>query len=341
MVNYPSDCIQHRKGDVVLVKYPSVKKHDPAYSSFRSSLFYKDELVAVSPVKSISYETFSSKYSLPNCRVEEFIEGTMINVWYGNNVWNIATRSVIDALCTFESDKTFSEMFYECMRMNPIELHADYCYSLVMQHPENKIITPVDSMSLYVVGRYKMVDGVAVECYEPGPHTPRTFDVSSYEEAEALAQNVLGKGLMLKCNGERCKIKRRAYYELEVLKGNSPFHYRYLCMRNTPELVHFLNAFPWYTSESVVLEKEIQSLSEAMYQDYVLYYIRKQRMPVGYPYKKMMYDIHGVYLAIRPTRMSLARVSALIQQLHASQLTKLLRERKTPRTSLSPHGMIL
>lgn len=340
MDNYPSDCIQQRKGDVLLVKYPPAKKHDPAYSTFRSKVFYKDELVAVSPVKSIPYDTFSTKYTIQECRVEEFVEGTMINVWYGNNKWNIATRSVIDAMCTFESDKTFSEMFYECMALNPIDFQSGYCYSLVMQHPDNNIVTPVD-MKLYVVGRYKIVEGTAVECYEVCPHSPRTFSVSSYAEAEALAQNTLGKGLMLTCHGERAKIKRSTYYELETLKGNSTFQYRYLSIRNTPEMAHFLNAFPWYTSEAVLLENNLHKLSTAMYKDYVSYYIRKHPMPPGYPYKKIMYDIHGIYLSIRPTRVSFSHVSSLIQRLHPSQLTRLLREQKTPRTTPTPPGMIL
>jgi hypothetical protein len=332
---YPADCIQNRKGDLLLVKYPPSKKNDPAYSKFRSVVFDQDSLVSVSPSKSISYEVFKQKYSLPECRVEEFVEGTMINAWYRNDKWNISTRTILDATCYFESTKSFADMFHECMNNNPIELNSEYCYSLVMQHPDNVIITPVTEMKLIVVGRYKIVDGVAVEY----PVTP-TIQVQTYEEAEALAQTVAGKGLMLKCNGERAKIKRTAYYELEQLKGNSPFHHKYLFIRNTPEAILFLNTFPWYSSQAVTIENQIHQLSNMLYDSYVLYYIRKQTMPAGFQYKKMLYDIHSEYKTTR-VRMTQKKVNSMVNQLHPYQLTTLLRLWKTAPITPSPPGMIL
>ena len=336
MNNYPADCIQNRKGDFLLVKYPPSKKNDPAYSKFRSVVFDKDSLVSVSPSKSISYEVFKQKYPLSECSVEEFVEGTMINAWYGNHQWNISTRSILDATCYFESTKSFAEMFYECMNNTPIELNSNYCYSLVMQHPENIIITPFTEMKLIVVGRYKIVDGVAIEC----PDYP-TLQVQSYEEAEALAQTVAGKGLMLKCNGERAKIKRTAYYELEKIKGNSPFQHTYLFIRNTPEAILFLTTFPWYSSQAVTIENDIQQLSKVFYNAYVMYYIRKQPMPVGFPYKKMLYEIHVEYKMMRPARMTQKKVNFMVNQLHPYQLTALLRVWKTAPITPSPPGMIL
>lgn len=333
---YPADCIQHRNGDVLLVKYPPSKKNDPEYSKFRSVVFDKDSLVSVSPSKSIPYEVFKQKYPLSECRVEEFVEGTMINAWYRNDKWNISTRTILNATCYFESTKSFAEMFYECMNNNPIELNSEYCYSLVMQHPENVIITPFKKMKLIVVGRYKIVDGVAVEY----PDTP-TLSVQSYEEAEALAQTVAGKGLMLKCNGERAKIKRTTYYELEQIKGNSPFQHKYLFIRNTPDAVLFLDTFPWYSSQAVTIENQIYKLSKMLYEAYVMYYIRKQPMPVGFQYKKMLYDIHFEYKMMRPARMTEKKVSSMVNQLHPYQITTLLRLWKTAPIVPSPPGMIL
>lgn len=337
---YPGDCIQSRKNDHVLVKYPPSKKNDPAYAKFRSVVYCNGVLVCTSPSKSVSYTHFRNNHPIESCVLEEFVEGTMINVWYGNNKWNIATRSVLDATCTFESDKTFADMFYECMTNNPIELDGQYCYSLVMQHPENRIISPVDSMKLYVVGRYQINNGVAVECPE-SVHSPPKYTVQSYEEAEALAQTVGGKGLMLKCNGERTKIKRTRYYELEQLKGNSPFQYTYLCMRNTPATTLFFNDFPWYTSEGVRIENEITESVNTLYNLYVTHYIRKERMPDVFPYKKCLWEIHSIYREIRPARITLPIVHDYVNRLQPRHLTLLLRAGRTAQTSPSPLGMIL
>lgn len=335
---FPSDCIQHQKGDVLLVKYPPSKKHDPAYSFFRSVVYHQNQLVCVSPSKSIPYSTFHEKYPIEECCVEEFIEGTMINLWYGDK-WNLSTRSILDATCTFESDKTFSEMFDECMEEDPLDLSSEYCYSVVMQHPENIIITPITCKRLYIVGKYRIVDGVVQEC-ELTKHSPKQFHVKSYEEAEALAQTVEGKGLMIKCKGERAKIKRTLYYEREAIKGNSPFRFLYLCMRNTPELVHFLKEFPWYTTEAANIETTILQVIQTLYTSYVTYYIRKQLMPPTFPHKKMLCQIHSIYLNIRPSRITHAIVSTFVNQLHVFQLTTLLRVWRTAHTTPSPPDMI-
>lgn len=338
---YPEDCIQSRKGDVVLVKYPPSKKNDPLYSKFRSTVYCNGVLVGVSPSKSVSYTYFRNNYPIESCVLEEFVEGTMINLWYGNNKWNISTRSVIDATCTFESDKTFSEMFYECMTNDPIELDSAYCYSLVMQHPENRIITPFDQMKLYVVGRYQIVNGVAVEC-PASVHSPPQYNVQSYEEAEALAQTVPGKGLMLKCNGERTKIKRTHYYELEHRKGNESFLYTYLCVRQRlPDRNLFFADFPWYAADGIRIESDLIQLIQTLYTAYVSYYIRKQPMPPHFPYKKSLYEIHSIYLQIRPIRITKMNVNAYVNQLHPRQLTYLLRSERIARTTPPPPGMIL
>jgi hypothetical protein len=336
---YPEDCIQSRKGDVVLVKYPPSKKNDPAYAKFRSAVFCNGVLVGASPSKSVSYTYFRNTYPIESCVLEEFVEGTMINVWYGNNTWNIATRSVIDATCTFESDKTFSEMFYECMTNDPLELDTAYCYSVVMQHPENKIVTPVDAMKLYIVGQYQIVNGVAVECPDVS-HSPTRYTVASYEEAEALAQTVGGKGLMLKCNGERSKIKRTQYYDLEHRKGNESFLYTYLSVRNrNPDVTLFFADFPWYVSEGVQIETQVNQLIQTLYTSYVSYYIRKQQMPPHFPYKKSLCEIHAIYRQFR-LRITQANVHAYVNQLHPRQLTYLLRSERTARIVPSPPDTI-
>ena len=48
-----------------------------------------------------------------NVTIENFIDGTMINVFYYDGKWNIATRSRIGANCRWLGKKTFSEMFEE------------------------------------------------------------------------------------------------------------------------------------------------------------------------------------------------------------------------------------
>lgn len=326
MDTYPSDCIQNVHGEYTLVKYPPDKKHDPAYSAFRSVVYKNDVLVAVSPSKSIPYERFRETYHIRECIVEEFVEGTMINVWWENE-WKIATKSIIGAECTFESNRTFASMFYECLNNSEIDLNPTYCYSMVMQHPDNIIVTPVREMKLYIVGVYSIHSNKVVEILDR-KHSPPTYSFRFYIEAEEFAQTVQGKGLMLKFDGQRAKIKRTKYYEMESVKQNSTFDYRYLCVRTTPEKEVFVETFPFYNMNQV--ENDILASANVLYQTYVHCYIKKLADPKESLLKKYLRDIHMYYLNFRkPLRITKQNVQDYVQRLLPNQITLLLRVVKT------------
>jgi hypothetical protein len=68
---------------------------------YRSTIFLHNELVCFSPPKSLSFNSFCKKYpNLDNSiTIEEFVEGTMINVYYDNisKTWEIATKNNVGA----------------------------------------------------------------------------------------------------------------------------------------------------------------------------------------------------------------------------------------------------
>ena len=101
---------------------------------------------------------------------EDFIDGTMINLFY-NNVnknWEIATRSAIGGNNRFYDDYdnissnfgiqqyniSFKNLFYDTCKLinfNYYNLPQNYSYSFVIQHPFNRIVTPVSNPQLYLV----------------------------------------------------------------------------------------------------------------------------------------------------------------------------------------------
>ena len=277
-------------------------------------------------------------HPISECVVEEFLEGTMINTWYCQDKWHIATRSILGAECTFETDRTFASMFYECLNNSTIELNPKYCYSMVMQHPENRIVSVLEKR-LYIVGVYEIVGEVVQELPEQTEHSPSRYVLQSYEEAEAFAQTVGGKGLMLKCKGQRCKIKRATYYAQEMEKGNTSFHYRYLNVRTTQK-ESFLTTFPFYQEDARRVEQEIDDAIRVLYNTYVSVYIRKQFLSKEFSYKKFLYELHMIYVhTIRPGRMTSVRVRQYVNELPPNQLTILLRVLKTPRIELPTPDM--
>ena len=74
---------------------------------YRSIIFRNNKLLVFSPPKSVDYEYFENKYkNLDDCWLEDFIDGTMINLFYDttNNCWEIATKSNIGGNNLFFKD---------------------------------------------------------------------------------------------------------------------------------------------------------------------------------------------------------------------------------------------
>ena len=128
----------------------------PSYGLCRSVVVNAcNKVVAFAPPKSIVSEQFIQKYSETTTGVvaEEFIEGTMINVFWDGSVgvdggWEISTRNTVGATSSFYKGpraRTFREMFLEAAKENDLildNLEKDKCYSFVVQHPENRIVVP-------------------------------------------------------------------------------------------------------------------------------------------------------------------------------------------------------
>ena len=139
------------------------------YGLLRSVIISNGFILGFSPPKSISCENFIKKYPLKmdNIVAEEFIEGTMINVFYDpkyglNGCWQIATRNTVGGEISLYkwSDKTFNQMFLEsciCNNLHINTLNPKYCYSFIMQHPNNVNVVPFKNPQLYVVGMYEII----------------------------------------------------------------------------------------------------------------------------------------------------------------------------------------
>ena len=58
-------------------------------------------IICYSPPKSLVYEYFDQ--DVTKCYIEEFVEGTMINIFFNKSIddWDLTTRSNIGAKCIF------------------------------------------------------------------------------------------------------------------------------------------------------------------------------------------------------------------------------------------------
>jgi len=240
-----------------------------SYGLLRSVIVNSDDnVVSFAPPKSTSCEKFMMMYPQKTSSIiaEDFIEGTMINVFY-DSVWRIATRSTVDANVAFynvsnntststslseakEKSMTFSEMFFDACSANNFNitsLNPDFCYSFVLQHPNNRIVVPVKSPQLYLVEVYQIVNGesvvVNVHTHNVRSHGqwssttvlfPERYEFTSYSElidkfaSPNTPYHIMGIVIKNKDTNLRTKIRNPIYEEIRHLRGNqSKLQYQY------------------------------------------------------------------------------------------------------------------
>jgi hypothetical protein len=303
----------------------------------RSLIFLNGNLVSFSPPKSLSYDYFCSKYPTldENILIEEFIEGTMINVYYNNisNNWEIATKNNIGGTnsCNKNSVCNFGNMFYDTCRYIGFDLESGlnkkYCYSFVMKHPYNPMIEIVTHPALYLIDVYE-IDNVSdsnilihiknrneiVE--ELTIHwdikIPRQIKFNNYEDINFLKlfqtndvcyiRKCITMGYVIRnlSTGERTKLRNQEYEYLHKLRGNQmDFFYRYLELRQLDNVKEFLKYFPENYNLFISYRDTLHNFTENVYLYYFMVNVTRTATLGNIPncYKKMVYKLHGLYIS--------------------------------------------
>lgn len=287
---------------------------------FRSVVYKGQDIVCFSPPQSILYDDFK-KTDIYTVVVQEFIDGTMINLFYDGD-WKLCTKSIMDANCKYYSTKTFRELFHET-NMDYSQLNKSLCYSFILQHPENRIVTPIETPALYLIATYSIEGNVVREVYEPNSFLkPASYIFETYEYAEkfVLKQPYTFKGLMFKINNQRAKIRNPAYEKVKNLRGNTPdLKFNYLGL-TTSAKQEYGQYFP--TAE---YEQEIEEFTKELHFLYINCFIQKTKALKLYPgkYKCHMYKLHMIYLQelrLQSKIVTKKVVSDYIHKLHPAQL---------------------
>jgi hypothetical protein len=295
----------------------------------------KNNVVSFAPPKSLHSDTFIKKYpdKTENIVAEEFIEGTMINVFWDpcigmGGAWEIATRNKVGANSTFygnKDGKTFRQMFAECCNktgLNYDMLNRNYCYSFVMQHPYNRIVVPFVNPALYLVQVCEIVNTENGTCNvivqdmnfiendkiwaSTTIQFPKKYDDwQKYKELiETYASMntsyaIVGFVLRNKGTNERCKIRNPVYEEVRQLRGNQPkLQYQYLCLRKEGKVGDFLKFYPEHKKEFSSFRDQVHLFTNTLFQNYISCYIRKEKPLLEFPdqYRRHMFTLHRKYI---------------------------------------------
>ena len=301
-----------------------------SYGLIRSMIINSsNKVVCFSPSKSLPYDQFIKKYAELNENIiaEEFVEGTMINVFWTGYKWEFATRNTVGAEVFFYKtvpiQKTFRTMFLEAAKENNLDielLDKTLCYSFILQHPGNRIVIPFSSPQLYLIAVYEIVyandfndstNSIFIHQQKREINqttlikTPIEYKFTSYDDLIQKYANmntsykIMGVMIHNTTTGERCKLRNPSYEQVRNLKGNHPnLQYQYLSLRQNGNLSSFLHYYPEHSKDFNYFKDNLHLFTNAIYQNYISCYIKKENPLLEYPeeYRSCMFNLHQKYL---------------------------------------------
>ena len=314
----------------------------------------KNRVVSFAPPKSLPADHFIKKYETKSDYIiaQEFVEGTMINVFYDQSAssWKIATRNTVDAEVSFykkENGKTFKTMFEEACKENNFNLETlnpQFCYSFVLQHPDNRIVVPFSKPQLYLVEAYEITNDQKVipqnisavrtngQWSQTTIRFPEVYEFTTYSELiEKFASantpyNIMGIVIKNMITNERAKIRNPIYEEVRHLKGNqTKLQYQYLTLRSEGKLPEFLKYYPENKKDFSECRTQVHIFTNALHYNYLACYVRKEK-PLnmfGTQYRTHMFNIHQQFINdLRPNNLFVTNtvVQKYVNSLHPSLL---------------------
>jgi hypothetical protein len=318
---------------------------------FRSVVYKNNRILVVSPQKSSSYDSFITQHNLEQCVVEEYVEGTMINMFYDQDIeeWELATRSTVGGKVNYFISRftniNFREMFLEACNNASFEfsiLDKTLCYSFVLQHPKNRIVVPFKETRIYLTACYRINEDYMVDVIDVGTikdalapaniHYPKRYENINevYNLTELMSTSfsdytVVGLMIHHHPSGMRCKIRNEGTYEyVRRLRGNQPKEqFRYLELCHDGRIEEYLKFYPEDSESFNKYCDQVNYFINALYNNYVDCFIYKKGELKNYPhqYKSHMYSLQQLYLnTIKPGNMQYNNVVTYIIGLPPAKL---------------------
>lgn len=315
---------KYTKDNIHVLKYDKEALNASNYMTlglFRSVVVKDGSIKCISPFKSIPIDILYN-YILHNGPYEhswidqEFVEGTMVNLFHTGDDWEIATRSLLGGKGKFYKDSrtTFRTMFLECMVKCNLEfsdLDEKYCYSFVIQHPDNRIVKKIIEPELYLCAVFKP-EGTKVHAIDFRTDNilngivkyPAIYPEKTCEESEAKYANQDTtpydiQGFVIEYGIYRSKVRNPNYEYVRKLRGNQPkSQFQYLTLRKNGDVREFLEYFPEFNERFAEYRSQVHEFTTNLHNYYIQCFVKKQRplQKFDFEYRPHIIELHKKYL---------------------------------------------
>jgi hypothetical protein len=277
-------------------------------------------------------------------RLEDFVEGVMVNVFRYAGVTHVTTRSRLDADGTFYSDKTFRELFDEAMdakKTTLAEIEAligdpatmpgvsATFVSLVLAHPEHRVVRSVDQANFWAIYRGVVNANGSVDFYTedlPDTWRPKTYSQSfkagEWSDLKAKFEEIkeskpwYWQGLVVHTGLQRWRFRNadhdRVRRDLRGTESN-PFG-RFLRLRANKRVQEYLRVYPEDNAAFQGYEHDYRAATKTLYAWYCRCHkehtIAFKSLPKSV--QPLVFGLHKAYLeTLRPNGKTL-RIAEVI-----------------------------
>jgi hypothetical protein len=286
---------------------------------------------------------------------ENFVDGFMINAWVGSDeVLHVATRKKIGGTNKFYSEKTFGDLFAECLASTQlktldglkdvlnalrVEQSATSAFvSFVAQHPEHRIVAEVRDPSLTcvllgTVAKDKTVTLLDIPS-EVGPMIyadleDGQFALSSVEKL-AISKQTGWQGLVFRDRNDKTKrwrIRSMSYKILRTLRGQeATVEERFARLRSQGNLRVYLLTWPEEKQTFFDLEMKLRRQTSQVYAEYCEVHKERKKVLADVPLycRSIVWALHGLYLTTLKAQGQTVKMPIVIQMVNTLPLDKLV-----------------
>jgi hypothetical protein len=228
--------------------------------------------------------------------VEISIEGTHLKVFWYKDSWKVSTSRNIEAGLSFwNSEKSFKEMFYETCEFENInleDLDKQYCYSFIMQHPENKICSDISVPYCNMINKVNLKENTVIRNTEGF-----LVDCSIELLMEKVRQSTANLNYIVYLEDfSRIKITNNNFKKLrKLLKNENNIQRSYLksLQEGTSEEMkkNFKEKCEIFERVENILDFTVKSIHES----YKNNFIYKKNEQVYHKFSKILKNLHWIY----------------------------------------------
>ena len=245
-------------------------------------------------------------------------DGTLIRLFHHNGQWRKATNRAIDAYqASWGNVSSFGKLFDEVAEETNLDydkLNKDYCYMIIVQHPNNRIIQPVEKSALIHIGTIDIKTNQEIE-HDIGLANNNKFNFQSIQELVQYFDKpectwTFPGFILVNNRNERIRIENPKYMEVKQLKGIlrketkrwrvregvDPHMIRMVYLMRDHKDAEYIRYFPENAEFIYKLHDDLNKLRDDIWEVYEQRYIlRNFDFPQDQRLSLFIRAVHGIY----------------------------------------------